>query len=402
MDYSAQEVMQYAKEADVKMIRLAFCDVYGRQKNIVIMPRELERAFSYGIAIDGSAIAGFGGAVRSDLILHPEPATLTLLPWRPETGKVVRMFCDISYPDGTPFECDTRALLKRAAAEAAGKGAVFTFGPEMEFYLFKNDIQGEPTKIPHDQAGYMDIAPEDKGETVRREICLMMEEMGILPESSHHEEGPGQNEIDFRYAGAVAAADNAVIFKSIVRTAAARNGLTADFSPKPLKDKAGSGMHVNFAVRCRSGEDCMSMAIAGIMDRIEGITAFLNPCPDSYERLGGSKAPGYVSWSSQNRSQLIRIPAAEGEFKRAELRSPDPEANPYLAFALLIYAGLEGIEKKMQLPECADINLFSAPAQVLAKFRRLPENLEAAKAAALNCSLVRERLPEELVNIYCR
>ena len=289
MDYSAQEVMQYAREADVKMIRLAFCDVFGRQKNIVIMPRELERAFGYGIAIDGSAIAGFGGAVRSDLMLRPEPATLSLLPWRPETGKVVRMFCDIYYPDGTPFECDTRALLKKAAAEAERRGAVFTFGPEMEFYLFKNDIQGEPTKIPHDQAGYMDIAPEDKGESVRREICLMMEEMGILPECSHHEEGPGQNEIDFRYAGAVAAADNAVIFKSIVRTVAARNGLTADFSPKPLKDKAGSGMHVNFAVRSLKGEDTMSQAIAGIMDRIEGLTAFLNPCRESYERLEGTR-----------------------------------------------------------------------------------------------------------------
>ncbi len=401
MDYSAQEVMQYAREADVKMIRLAFCDVFGRQKNIVIMPRELERAFGYGIAIDGSAIAGFGGAVRSDLMLRPEPATLSLLPWRPETGKVVRMFCDIYYPDGTPFECDTRALLKKAAAEAERRGAVFTFGPEMEFYLFKNDIQGEPTKIPHDQAGYMDIAPEDKGESVRREICLMMEEMGILPECSHHEEGPGQNEIDFRYAGAVAAADNAVIFKSIVRTVAARNGLTADFSPKPLKDKAGSGMHVNFAVRSLKGEDSMSQAIAGIMDRIEGLTAFLNPCRESYERLGGNKAPGYISWSSQNRSQLIRIPAAEGEFKRAELRSPDPEANPYLAFALLIYAGLEGMEKKLRLPECADINLFSAPPQVLSKFKRLPEDLDKAKAAALACPLVRERLPEELIRIYC-
>lgn len=401
MNYSAQEVMQYAKEADVKMIRLAFCDVFGRQKNIVIMPRELERAFGYGIAIDGSAIAGFGGAVRSDLILHPEPSTLTLLPWRPETGKVVRMFCDISYPDGTAFECDTRALLKKAVADALRRGVVFTFGPEMEFYLFKNDLQGEPTKIPHDQAGYMDIAPEDKGETVRREICLMLEEMGILPESSHHEEGPGQNEIDFRYAGAVAAADNAVIFKSIVKSVAARNGLTADFSPKPLKDKAGSGMHVNFAVRSVKGEDCMSKAIAGIMDKIEGLTAFLNPCPASYERLGGNKAPGYISWSSQNRSQLIRIPAAEGEFKRAELRSPDPEANPYIAFAMLIYAGLEGIEKNMQLPECADINLFAASPQVLEKFRRLPENLEAAKAAALDCSLVKKHLPEELIKIYC-
>lgn len=402
MNYSAQEVMQYAREADVKMIRLAFCDVYGKQKNIVIMPRELERAFGFGIAIDASAIAGFGGAVRSDLILHPDPATLTLLPWRPETGKVVRMFCDISYPDGSPFECDTRGILKQAVAEALNRGYLFTFGPEMEFYLFKNDAEGEPTKIPYDQAGYMDIAPDDKGETVRREICLMMEEMGILPESSHHEEGPGQNEIDFRYADPVSAADNAVIFQSIVKSVAARNGLTADFSPKPLMDKPGSGMHINFSVRSLGGENCMAQAIAGIMDKIYAITAFLNPCENSYARLGGNKAPGYISWSTQNRSQLIRIPAAEGDFVRAELRSPDPAANPYVAFALMIYAGLEGIEQQMQLPESADINLFSAPAEVLKRFKKLPVDLAEARTAAHASGFVNEHLPAELVALYCR
>lgn len=401
MKYSPQEVMQYAREADVKMIRLAFCDVYGKQKNIVIMPRELERAFSFGIAIDASAVAGFGGAVRSDLILHPDPATLTLLPWRPETGKVVRMFCDISYPDGSPFECDTRGILKKAVAAALSRGYTFYFGPEMEFYLFRNDAEGEPTKVPYDRAGYMDIAPDDKGETVRREICLIMEEMGILPESSHHEEGPGQNEIDFRYADPVSAADNAVIFKSIVKSAAARNGLTADFSPKPLMDKPGSGMHINFSVRSAGGEGCMSQAIAGIMDKIFAITAFLNPCENSYARLGGSKAPGYISWSTQNRSQLIRIPAAEGDFVRAELRSPDPEANPYLAFALLIYAGLEGIEQAMELPESADINLFSAPAEVLRQFRRLPGDLAEARAAAAASGFVNRLLPAELTAFYC-
>lgn len=402
MNYSAQEVMQYAREADVKMIRLAFCDVYGKQKNIVIMPRELERAFGFGIAIDASAIAGFGGAVRSDLILHPDPATLTLLPWRPETGKVVRMFCDISYPDGSSFECDTRGILKQAVAEALNRGYLFTFGPEMEFYLFKNDAEGEPTKVPYDRAGYMDIAPDDKGENVRREICLMMEEMGILPESSHHEEGPGQNEIDFRYADPVSAADNAVIFQSIVKSVAARNGLTADFSPKPLMDKPGSGMHINFSVRSLGGENCMAQAIAGIMDKIYAITAFLNPCENSYARLGGNKAPGYISWSTQNRSQLIRIPAAEGDFVRAELRSPDPAANPYVAFALMIYAGLEGIEQHMQLPESADINLFSAPAEVLKRFKKLPVDLAEARTAAYASGFVNEHLPAELVALYCR
>lgn len=393
--------MQYAQEADVKMIRLAFCDVYGKQKNIVIMPRELERAFCYGIAIDASAIAGFGGAVRSDLILHPDPATLTLLPWRPETGKVVRMFCDIAYPDGRPFEYDTRGILKHAVESAAKRGLSFAFGPEMEFYLFKNDSEGEATRKPYDNAGYMDIAPDDKGENVRREICLMMEEIGILPEGSHHEEGPGQNEIDFRYSDPVAAADNALIFKAIVKTIAAGNGLTADFSPKPLKDKAGSGMHINFSVKCTDGENHMYQAIAGIMDVIYDITAFLNPCEASYERLGGSKAPGYISWSTQNRSQLIRIPAAEGEFVRAELRSPDPETNPYLAFALMIYGAIHGIEEGLSLPESADLNLYSAPAEVLAKYRKLPGSLAEAREAAAASEFVRGHLPAELIALYC-
>ena len=198
MKYSSQEVMQYVNEEDVKFIRLAFCDIYGKQKNISIMPGELGRAFEYGIALDASAIGGFGDETHSDLLLHPDPSTLSVLPWRPEHGRVVRMFCDITYPDGTAFECDTRSLLKKAISDAKQAGIDFAFGAEMEFYLFKLDENGEQTKIPYDDAGYMDIAPEDRGENVRREICLTLEQMDIRPESSHHEEGPGQNEIDFR------------------------------------------------------------------------------------------------------------------------------------------------------------------------------------------------------------
>ena len=200
MKYSKEEVMQYVAEEDVKFIRLAFCDAIGNQKNISIMPGELPRAFDTGIAFDASAVRGFGDEAKSDLFLHPDPATLTWLPWRPEHGKVVRMFCDITYPDGRPFECDARALLKRAVADAAEAGYEFFFGAEQEFYLFELDETGEPTKIPYDRAGYMDIAPDDRGENIRREVCLTLEQMGITPESSHHEEGPGQNEIDFREA----------------------------------------------------------------------------------------------------------------------------------------------------------------------------------------------------------
>ena len=228
MKYSKEEVIQFVAEEDVKFIRMAFCDIYGKQKNISIMPGELERAFEYGI--DASAIDGFGGEVHSDLFLHPDTSTLCVLPWRPEHGKVVRMFCTVTYPDGTPFEADTRALLRKAAEDAEKEGISFAFGSEMEFYLFKCDENGEPTNIPYDNAGYMDVAPEDKGENVRREICLTLERMGINPESSHHEEGPGQNEIDFCYSHAITAADDALTFRSVVLAVAARNGLCADFS----------------------------------------------------------------------------------------------------------------------------------------------------------------------------
>ena len=234
MKYTPEEVIQFVQEEDIKFIRLAFCNVYGKQHNVAIMPSELKRAFAYGIAFDASAVDGFGGEIRSDLLLHPDPSTLIQLPWRPEQGKAVRMFCDISYPDGRPFERDTRNILKKAVADASALGCQFAFGAEMEFYLFRVDEYGDTTKIPYDRAGYMDIAPDDKGETIRREICLMLEQMGIQPESSHHESGPGQNEIDFRYSDPLTAADHAITFHTVVRTVAAQNGLCANFSAAGL------------------------------------------------------------------------------------------------------------------------------------------------------------------------
>lgn len=249
MEYRAQEVIQYAREEKVKFVRLAFSDVYGRQKNVTIMASELERAFDSGIAFDASAVPGFGGEVRSDLFLHPDPATLAEQPWRPENGRLVRMFCDIRCPDGSPFEADCRHILRRAVRDAEAAGCSFAFGSELEFYLFRLDENGEPTRIPYDRAGYMDIAPEDRGENIRREICLTLEQMGIRPESSHHEEGPSQNEIDFRYSEPLSAADNSLTFLSVVRSVAAANGLCADFSPKPLPEHPGSGLHINLSVR---------------------------------------------------------------------------------------------------------------------------------------------------------
>ena len=402
MRYSAEEIRQYAAEEDVKFIRMAFCDVEGRQKNIAIMPSELERAFRYGIAIDGSAIPGFGGEVHSDLLLHPDPGTLCVLPWRPEHGRVVRMFCSVTRPGGQVIEADTRSLLQRAVEDAKAAGLTFAFGTEMEFYLFRRDEEGNPTRIPYDDAGYMDVAPADKGENVRREVCLTLECMGIRPESSHHEEGPGQNEIDFRYADPVTAADNAVTFRAVVEAVAAQNGLYADFTPKPLKDKAGSGMHINFSVTHVEKKDVMPAAIAGILTRIREMTVFLNPAEESYRRFGSCKAPGYVSWSAENRSQLIRVPAAEGEYRRAELRSPDSLCNPYLAFALLIRAAMEGIARDLQLPPAADLNLYTAPEEIRAGYRQLPESLTAAANAAAASGFIAASLPETVIRHFTR
>lgn len=378
MIYTAKEVYDFVKQEDVKFIRLAFCDISGKQKNISIMPDELEKAFSHGISFDASAIKGFGGEVRSDLLLFPVPSTLNILPWRPSHGKVVRMFCNIVRPDGTPFEKDTRKLLAEADKYAKSKGINVKFGAEFEFYLFRTDENGQPTKIPFDNAGYMDVAPEDKGENVRREICLTLMDMGIMPESSHHEEGPGQNEIDFRFGDAITAADNAMNFVTAVNATALRNGLYADFSPKPLKEKSGNGMHINISVNSKEEKDLTKSFMAGILAHIKEITAFLNPTENSYERLGKNKAPRYITWSPENRSQLVRIPAAKGEYKRMELRSPDPSANPYVAYALLIYAGLDGVERNLQPPAATEENLLRADKNVTENLDVLPMNLTEA------------------------
>ncbi len=401
MKYSKEEVMQYVAEDDVKFIRLAFCDVFGKQKNISIMPAELSRAFEYGIAFDASSVEGFGDETHSDLFLKPNSETLMGLPWRPEHGKVVRMFSDVTYSSGRFYECDTRYLLKKAIKDAADAGVSFFFGAEQEFYLFNLDQSGKPTKEPYDDAGYMDIAPEDKGENIRREICLTLEQMGIRPESSHHESGPGQNEIDFRYSDPLTAADNVMTFQTVVKTVAHRNGLYADFSPKPLENLPGNGFHINLSVKTADGTDNLPYVIAGILDKAAEMTAFLNPTEASYRRFGHSRAPRFISWSSENRSQLVRIPAAHGEYRRAELRSPDPTANPYLAFALILYAGLYGIQNRLDLPRAVDSNLFKANADILEKLQKLPDSLEEACLLAKQSAFIQTHVPAAVLNIYC-
>ncbi len=402
MKYTIQDVKDYIEQEDVSFIRLAFCDVFGKQKNVSIMATELDRAFESGIAIDASAVEGFGSEDKSDLFLFPDPSTLAVLPWRPSQGRVIRMYCDIRYPGGEAFEMDGRHILRNAVEAAASKGINVSFGAEHEFYLFKTDEDGYSTGIPHDKASYMDIAPDDRGVNVRREICLSLSEMGILPESSHHEEGPGQHEIDFKYSDALQAADNSVTFKSVVSVIAEQHGLWADFSPKPLPFYSGNGLHINMAPHSADGRDYLEQFMAGVLAHIAEITAFLNPTSASYKRLGEFKAPKYITWSCENRSQLIRIPAASGEYRRMELRSPDSEANPYIAYSLLIYAGLDGIVNNLVPPDPANINLYEASEEDLRGIEKLPQSFEEAMKKAGNSDFVKAILPERVINTYAR
>ena len=397
--YTQEDVLTFIEEENVKFIRLAFFDVFGIQKNISILSQELPRAFKEGISFDASAIAGFAHEGKSDLFLHPDPSTLCILPWRPMDGRVVRMYCDIRYPDGTLFECDSRQLLKKAIQTASEENIQVDFGAEVEFYLFKENEAGPDVRIPFDQAGYMDVAPKDHGEDIRREICFTLFEMGIQPEASHHEEGPGQNEIDFRYSDALSAADQTSTFKWVVEMIAMSNGLQADFTPKPLREEAGNGMHINMSLH-DDQQDLQEAFMAGILEHIREMTLFLNPHKDSFLRLGEKKAPRYISWSYENRSQLIRIPAVKGSRRRIELRSPDPTANPYLCYALLIYAGLDGIRRKLKAPKPLDVNLYTADDALLSSLQQLPLSHEEAWQAANSSLFIHSLLPQAYFDAY--
>ncbi|MDD3970768.1 MAG: glutamine synthetase family protein [Clostridia bacterium] len=404
MYYSKDEAIQFIEQNDVKFIRLAFCDIYGRQKNVSIMPGELKKAFEGGISFDASAIEGFKEESKSDLFLIPDAKTMSLLPWRPTSGRVVRFFCDVYDEKRNPYIADTRNILKKAISFAAQQGYSFLFGPECEFYLFKTDEDGNSTNVPIDNGTYMDIAPDDRGENVRREICLTLEQMGIKPEKSHHEEGPGQNEIDFAYSDALSAADNMTAFKAVVSAISARNGLYADFSPKPLKDKAGSGLHINMSVKSVTKHDVTTKErdsmVAGILKRIRDITLFLNNSDNSYQRLSKFKAPGYVTWAFSDRSQLIRIPASSEAASRIELRSPDPLTNPYITFALLIYSSLEGILQAMTPPDAMDMNLYKTNCDMVKGIERLPDNLNDAKKLASSSEFVDKYIPKQIIEGY--
>ena len=405
LNSSQREVLELIEADDIKFIRLAFCDVFGVQKNVSIHASELERAFTTGIAFDASSISGFESPSHSDLFLFPNPSTMMLLPWRPSRGGVARFFCDIRNPDGTPFSADSRQFLADTEKLLLKHDLCCEIGAECEFYLFKCDENGNRTDIPLDRAGYFDIAPEDCGENVRREICLTLEAMGIQPERSHHEQGPGQNEIDFRYSTALNAADNVITFKQVVSTIAARNGLWASFQPKPIENEAGNGFHINYSlVRASDGKEpdkSVNLAfMTGIMEHISSLTAVLNPLDSSYSRLGREKAPDRVSWSPNNRSQLIRIPAADASHQRMELRSPDAAANPYLAFALCIRAGLDGILRNLTPPSPCNEDLLQCAEEIRAKYPALPHSLAEAKSIMRESEFVKEALPAHLFSAY--
>ncbi|WP_066320955.1 type I glutamate--ammonia ligase [Bacillus sp. FJAT-29814] len=370
--FTKDDIKRMAKEENVKFIRLQFTDILGTIKNVEIPISQLEKALDNKMMFDGSSIEGFVRIEESDMYLFPDLDTWVVFPWTAEKGKVARLICDISNPDGTPFAGDPRSNLKRVLREMEELGFTdFNLGPEPEFFLFKLDEKGEPTLELNDKGGYFDFAPTDLGENCRRDIVLELEEMGFEIEASHHEVGPGQHEIDFKYADALTACDQIQTFKLVVKTIARKHGLHATFMPKPLFGVAGSGMHMNLSLFNEgkntffdpTGDlqlsDTARQFIAGVLKHATSFTAVTNPTVNSYKRLvPGYEAPCYVAWSAQNRSPLVRIPASRGMSTRIEVRSVDPSANPYLAMAVLLKAGLDGIKNKLTPPAPVDRNIY--------------------------------------------
>ena len=370
--YTKEDIMTLVDDEDVEFIRLQFTDMFGSLKNVAITSSQLEKALDNKCMFDGSSIEGFVRIEESDMYLYPDLSTLEIFPWRPQQGKVARLICDVHRPNGEPFEGDPRYILKRAIKEAADMGYSFEVGPECEFFLFHTDENGLPTTLTHEQAGYFDLGPLDLGENARRDMVLTLEDMGFVIEASHHEVAPAQHEIDFRYDEALATADNIMTFKLAVKTIAKRHGLHATFMPKPKFGVNGSGMHINMSLS-KDGKnifddpsDKLGLSkeayyfIGGIIKHMKGMTAITNPLVNSYKRLvPGYEAPVYIAWSATNRSPLIRIPASRGEGTRIELRCPDPSANPYLALAVCLRAGLDGIKNKIEPPASVDCNIFA-------------------------------------------
>ena len=412
--YTKEEILRLVRDEDIQFIRMQFTDIFGQMKNVAITASQIEKALAGQVMMDGSSIEGFVRIEESDQYLWPDLDTFAILPWRPQYGKVARLICDVHNPDGTPFVGDPRGVLKRVLARAGELGFTFNVGPELEFFLFQTDDDGNPTTKTSDEAGYFDLGPLDHGESTRREICLCLEEMGFEIEASHHEVAAGQHEIDFKYTEALQAADNIMTFKLAVKTLAQKNGLHATFMPKPVHGAAGSGMHVNMSL-FRDGQNAFFdgadprglsplayQFIAGLLEHVQGVCAVTNPLVNSDKRLvPGYEAPCHLAWSTGNRSALIRIPTPRGAGTRVELRSPDPSCNPYLAFAVCLAAGLDGIQRRLTPPAESNENLYAIAADLEAQgARRLPASLEAAIHALEADSVVTAALGSHVTDQY--
>lgn len=413
--YTREDIIRLVNDEDIKFIRMQFTDIFGQLKNVAITVTQLEKALDNQIALDGSSIEGFVRIEESDQYLYPDLDSFNILPWRPQYGKVARFICDVYNPDGTPFIGDPRYVLKRVLKEAADMGYTFNVGPECEFFLFQTDDAGNPTTKTDDEAGYFDLGPLDRSEDTRREICLMLEKMGFEIEASHHEVAAGQHEIDFKYAEALEAADNIMTFKLAVKTLAQKNGQHATFMPKPIYGIAGSGMHTNMSL-FRDGKNVfydengykgLSQEafgfIAGLLKHARGMCAITNPLVNSYKRfVPGFEAPCYLSWSASNRSTLIRVPTHRGQSTRIELRNPDPSCNPYLALAVCLAAGLDGIKNGLQPPPEVLENIYEMDGPTRAKhgITSLPGSLEEAIEELKKDELIKATLGKHVFEQY--
>ncbi|MGN6687115.1 MAG: type I glutamate--ammonia ligase [Actinomycetales bacterium] len=413
-------VLRTIEEREVRFVRLWFTDVLGFLKSVAVAPAELEAAFSEGIGFDGSAIEGFARVYESDMLAKPDPSTFQMLPWRSEAPGTARMFCDILMPDGSPSPADPRQVLKRTLAGAASMGFTFYTHPEIEFFLFHRDRSADGRPVPIDYSGYFDHTPHGVGQDFRRQAITMLESMGISVEFSHHEGAPGQQEIDLRYADALSTADNIMTFRLVMKQVALEQGVWASFMPKPFSEHPGSGMHTHLSL-FEGDRNAFHEAgapyqlsktgrafIAGLLRHAAEITAVTNQWVNSYKRLsGGGEAPAYICWGHNNRSALVRVPMYKPnkeQSTRIEVRSPDSSCNPYLAYALMLSAGLTGIEKGYELPEGAEDDVWAltdAERRALG-ITPLPSSLSDAISAMEDSELVAETLGEHVFDFFLR
>jgi glutamine synthetase len=416
MDKQQEFVLRTIEERGVKFIRLWFTDVVGTLKMVAIAPAEVEGAFAEGLGIDGSSIQGFTRAFEADVLAHPDPATFQILPWRGEIDPTARMFCDIATPDGEPAVADPRYVLKRTLQRAAERGFTFYTHPEIEFYLLKSSEPGPHGLEPVDKAGYFDNVPGGTAHDFRRRAVRMLEDLGISVEFSHHEGGPGQNEIDLRYADALTMADNIMTFRTVIKEVAIEQGVYATFMPKPFADHPGSGMHTHLSLFEGDSNAFFDQSqtyqlstvgrqfVAGLLTHAPEITAVTNQFVNSYKRLwGGHEAPNYITWGHNNRSALVRVPLykpGKGQSARIEYRAMDSAANPYLAFALLLAAGLKGIEEGYELPPEAEDTVWELSNQERRAlgYKALPTSLDHALNVMEESELVAETLGEQVFN----